>query len=457
MPIASVNPATGELLRTFFADDAATVDAKLASAAQGAHEWARTPISERATLLTRVADRLDARAEFLARLCTTEMGKPIQAARDEVAKCAAACRAYAQNAATFLAPEVVDGPLQSVHVSPLGVVLAVMPWNFPFWQVFRFAAPAIVAGNVALLKHASNVPQCALAIAAVFAEAGAPSGVFQTLLVEGAGVEALIADPRIAAVTLTGSEPAGRAVGAQAGHHLKKVVLELGGNDPFIVLASADVERAADVAVAARTVNSGQSCIAAKRFIVVDAVYDRFLTRFVAGMRALVVGDPMQPHTQIGPLATAAIRAEVAQQVEASVQAGARVLCGGIVPPGPGNYYPPTVLLDVPRACPAARDEIFGPVAAVFRVADAAAALELANDSRFGLGASVWTHDIREADAFAADLHVGMVFVNDLVASDVRFPFGGVRASGHGRELARHGLREFVNIKTVRMSRIAAV
>jgi succinate-semialdehyde dehydrogenase/glutarate-semialdehyde dehydrogenase len=463
MAITSVNPFSGLPLESFVADGGMVVEAKLAAAVRAFSHWSREPVQVRAALLERAAPSAGAaaavehRRESLARLCAAEMGKPVQAAREEVTKCAGGCRFYAAHAAAFLTPELVDGPQQAVWFEPLGVILAVMPWNFPFWQVFRFAAPAIAAGNTALLKHASNVPQCAASIQDVFTRAGAPAGLFQTLLIEGTAVEPLIADPRIAALTLTGSANAGRAVAARAGQQLKKVVLELGGSDPFVVLDSADVERAADTAVKARTVNNGQSCIAAKRFVVVDSVYDRFVTRFVEGMRSLRVGDPLRDDTELGPLATPAIRAEVAEQVAASVKAGARLVLGGVIPPGAGNFYPATVLVDVPRQCPAARDEIFGPVAAVFRVPDASAALALANDSSFGLAASVWTRDVEQAHFFARELVAGMVFVNDMVVSDVRFPFGGTRSSGFGRELGRHGMLEFVNIKTVRMTLGAAL
>jgi succinate-semialdehyde dehydrogenase/glutarate-semialdehyde dehydrogenase len=352
-------------------------------------------------------------------------------------------------------PEIVTASAEArdqICFEPLGVVLAVMPWNFPFWQVIRFAAPALVAGNVGLLKHASNVPQCALALEDLFRRAGAPEGVFQALLVGAEPVAALIADDRVAAVTVTGSEAAGRAIGAAAGAHLKKSVLELGGSDPFLVLPSADLDRAVATAVKARMVNTGQSCIAAKRFIVADAVYDRFAAAFSAAIGALVVGDPLDPRTQIGPLATAAIRDGVADQVARSVAAGARVLTGGRVLDGPGHYYAPTVLAEVPLTAPAACEEVFGPVAALFRVAGLDEAIALANATPFGLGAAAFTRDRQEAERLARELEAGSVFINGMVASDVRFPFGGVKRSGHGRELSLHGMREFVNVKTVRMT-----
>ena len=459
MPIATVNPATGQSIRAFAADTPDDIEHKLIRAAQAFVTWSHVPVAGRAALLTRVAAELESRSESLARLSTEEMGKPIGAAREEVAKCALVCRYYAEHGGNLLAAEPIGGAGQEVWYEPLGPVLAVMPWNFPFWQVFRFAAPALMAGNVGLLKHASNVPACARAIEELFVAAGAgteagfgvPAGVFQTLLVESAAVPGLIADARVAAVTLTGSEAAGRSVATLAGQHLKKVVLELGGSDPFIVLEDADPEHAADVAVKARTIGNGQSCIAAKRFIVVEAVHERFVARFVEGMRRLRLGDPAREDTELGPLATAAIRAEVAEQVTDSVRAGARIALGGVTPAGPGSFYPATVLLDVPHDCRVAREEVFAPVAPVFRVADSDAALALANDTTFGLGASVWTNQAREAARFARELQAGTVFVNGAVASDVRFPFGGIKRSGFGRELGSHGIREFVNIKTIRM------
>ncbi|MGQ0640792.1 MAG: NAD-dependent succinate-semialdehyde dehydrogenase [Gemmatimonadaceae bacterium] len=451
--IASVNPATGETLATFAPYTNAEVDARLALASQAHLDWRRTSVAERSRVLRRAAELLHAEQETHARLMTTEMGKLLRAAREEVAKCALALRYYADNAASFVAPEVIlDEPAQrgEVHYQPLGVVLAVMPWNFPFWQVMRFAAPALAAGNAGLLKHASNVPQCALALESLWERAGAPHGLFQTLLIESSRVEALIADARIAAVTLTGSEAAGRSVAASAGRAIKKTVLELGGSDPFIVTANADVPAAARAAVTARTINNGQSCIAAKRFFCVHAIADEFIDLFVAGMRALRSGNPLEPNTDLGPLATRAIRAELHAQVQLTVARGARCVIGGAPVEGPGFFYAPTVLQDVPNDSPAAMDELFGPVASLFRVADSDAAVTAANASKFGLGASVWTRNVEEAGRCADALACGTVFVNGIVASDPRFPFGGVKASGYGRELGVWGLREFVNIKTVR-------
>jgi succinate-semialdehyde dehydrogenase/glutarate-semialdehyde dehydrogenase len=448
MAIATINPATGETLRVFDALSVAELETRLERAAHAFHRWRLTPLAERASVVARAGAILDQHKDRFGRLMTLEMGKPLKAAVEEAAKCALACRYYAENASAFVAAQHVDR--DEVHYQPLGVVLAIMPWNFPFWQVIRFAAPALCAGNVGLLKHASNVPQCALALEELFREAGAPAGAFQSLLIGSDRVEQIIADHRVAAVTLTGSEPAGREVAATAGRNIKKTVLELGGSDPFIVMASADMDAAASVAVKARTINNGQSCIAAKRFIVDERVADEFTTRFVDRMRTLTVGDPMAADTDIGPLATRQIAEDLERQVAESVRRGARVLTGGKRLQGPGNYFEPTVLSDIPADSPAYRDELFGPVASIFRARDLDDAVRIANDTTFGLAAAAWTRDDAEADRFIRDLEVGTVFLNGMVASDPRFPFGGVKNSGYGRELGPWGLREFVNVKTVR-------
>jgi succinate-semialdehyde dehydrogenase/glutarate-semialdehyde dehydrogenase len=451
--IESINPATGESRRSYPELAGSALEEKIALAARFFPAWRRSTFAERAERLRRAAEILDGEKRRFGELMTDEMGKPITAAVAEAEKCARVCRFYAEEGERYLAPsEVETGARRSfVRFDPLGPVLAVMPWNFPFWQVFRFAAPALMAGNVGLLKHASNVPECALAIEEIFARAGFPAGAFQTLLVGSSRVEGLIQDARIAAVTLTGSEAAGQSVGRAAGGEIKKMVLELGGSDPFVVLPSADLASAARAAVKARTVNSGQSCIAAKRFIVHGAVGKEFRERFVAGMAGLRVGDPRDPETDVGPLATPSIRAEVAGQVARTVAAGARVLLGGAGLPGPGNFFAPTVLDDVPAGSPAADEEIFGPVAALFSAADLDDAIRIANRSRYGLGASAWTRDAAEQDRLAAEIDAGSVFINAAVQSDPRLPFGGIKRSGFGRELSREGIREFVNVKTVWM------
>ena len=452
--IASINPATGETLRTFEAATAAEIDACVARADAAWHSYRRTSFAERAGWLTAAAQILENEQDRLGRLMTLEMGKPIAAARAEAAKCALACRYYAEHGERLLADEAVDaGPGRAfIRYQPIGAVLAVMPWNFPFWQVFRFAAPALMAGNVGLLKHASNVPQCALAIEEIIRRAGFPADVFQTLLIGAAAVEGILNDRRVKAATLTGSEPAGIAVAAQAGRQIKKTVLELGGSDPFVVMPSADLDRAVKTAVQARILNNGQSCIAAKRFIVDARIADEFERRFVAGMAALRIGDPMDESTDVGPLATPAILEELESQVSRSVAMGATLLTGGHRLPRPGNFYAPTVLAGVPENAPAYREELFGPVAVMFRARDIDDAIRLANDTAFGLGASAWTADPADQQRFIDEIESGMVYVNAMVASDPRLPFGGVKRSGYGRELAAHGLREFVNIKTVKVA-----
>jgi succinate-semialdehyde dehydrogenase/glutarate-semialdehyde dehydrogenase len=451
MPIATINPATGQTLRTFAPISDAELDARLQRAADTFRRYRETPIADRARMMSRAAEILDSEKEKFGKLMVTEMGKPIKAGVEEAAKSAWGCRYYAENAARFLADEPVETSASQSFISyqPIGPVLAVMPWNFPFWQVFRFAAPALMAGNVGLLKHASNVPQCALAIEDIFRRAGFDQGCFQTLLIETEHVRRVIEDPRIAGVTLTGSTGAGGAVASVAGKVIKKTVLELGGSDPFVVMPSADLEAAIKTAVKARTINNGQSCIAAKRFIVHRSIADEFERQYVAGFEQLRVGDPMDPGVDIGPLATAQQVETVHQQVERSVAAGAKLLTGGRQLDCPGYYYAPTVLRDVTPDSPAYHDEVFGPVAILFRAKDLDDAIRLANDSPFGLGASAWTNDPGERARFISELEAGMVFINAMVASDPRVPFGGVKQSGYGRELAENGLREFVNIKTV--------
>jgi succinate-semialdehyde dehydrogenase/glutarate-semialdehyde dehydrogenase len=451
VPIQSINPANGDVLQTFTPLATDALLSKIALAQTAFDQYADIPLAHRALCMRKLANLLETETGELAALITAEMGKPITQSRAEILKCASVCRYYADHAARILAPEPIDIGANDAYVrwDPLGVILAVMPWNFPFWQVFRFLAPALMAGNVGLLKHASNVPQCALAIEALVRRAGFPRGTFQTLLVEASQVEMILADDRVAAVTLTGSEAAGRAIAAQAGWLIKKTVLELGGSDPFIVMPSADLALAVAAAVRARCINSGQSCIAAKRFLVADSIYDAFEKRFVAGMDAMKIGDPTRDDTEIGPLATPAQVDEVHAQVQAAIQAGGRALTGGERMVGKGNYYEPTVLAGVPRTTAVYREEIFGPVAMLFRARDIDEAIAIANDTQFGLGASVWTRSESEQRRFAAGLQCGAVFVNAIVASDPRLPFGGVKHSGYGRELSAAGMREFLNAKTV--------
>ncbi|WP_405697305.1 NADP-dependent succinic semialdehyde dehydrogenase [Streptomyces sp. NBC_01185] len=459
MPIATVNPANGETLRTFDALDEQETERRLAAAHRAFRGYRTTGFAERARLLNRAADLLDEDQRDIARTMTIEMGKPVKAARAEAAKCAKAMRWYAANAERLLADEHPDdtdvkdsGAARArVHYRPLGVVLAVMPWNFPLWQVMRFAAPALMAGNTGLLKHASNVPQTALYIEDLFTRAGFPAGCFQTLLIGSGAVEAVLRDPRVAAATLTGSEPAGRAVASVAGDEVKKTVLELGGSDPYLVLPSADVEKAAGTAVTARVQNNGQSCIAAKRFIVHADVYDAFAERFTAGMRALAVGDPLEESTDVGPLSSEQGRADLEELVEDALAQGATALCGGGRPEGldRGWFYEPTVLTGITPDMLIHREETFGPVATLYRVADLDEAVELANDTPFGLSSNVWTRDEGEMDRCVRDLEAGGVFFNGMTASHPALPFGGVKRSGYGRELAGHGIREFCNATTV--------
>ncbi len=454
MAIETVNPATGKTLKTFEPHTKEQVDEKLDKAIGAYSRHRLTSFDSRARCMRRAGDILVERKEELGHLMTIEMGKPIKAAIAEAEKCASACYYYADNAERMLAPRDVRtaGGKGAVYFQPIGPVLAVMPWNFPFWQVFRFVAPSIMAGNVGLLKHSSNVPQCALSIERILLDAGFPEGVFQTLLVGSGEVAALIADARVAAVTLTGSEGAGRSVGEAAGRALKKTVLELGGSDPFIVMPGADLASAAKTAVTARMINNGQSCIAAKRFIVHEAVYDEFLEPFVNGVKAVRVGDPAEIATELGPLATAPIRDELAQQVEKTLSLGARALCGAKKIERAGFYYEPTVLVDIPDGSPADEEELFGPVASVWKARDVDHAIDIANSSRFGLGASVWTENPAERARFIRDVQSGLVFINGMVASEPALPFGGVKDSGYGRELGDFGIMEFVNIKSVKIA-----
>ncbi|WP_405466625.1 NADP-dependent succinic semialdehyde dehydrogenase [Streptomyces jietaisiensis] len=457
MPLATVNPATGETLRTFDALDAEEVERRLGAAEAAFRTHRTTSFAERARLLRAAADLLEADEREIAEVMTTEMGKPVTQARAEAAKCVKAMRWYADHAEGLLADEepaeadVKDSGASRAFVRyrPLGPVLAVMPWNFPLWQVIRFAAPALMAGNVGLLKHASNVPQTALYLEELFRRAGYPEGCFQTLLIGSKEVEGVLRDPRVVAATLTGSEPAGRSVAAVAGDEIKKTVLELGGSDPFVVMPSADLDRAAEVAVTARVQNNGQSCIAAKRFIVHTDVYDAFAQRFTAAMKALKVGDPMDEETQVGPVASERGRADLEELVEDAVEHGATVLCGGERPDGPGWYYPPTVLADITPGMRVHHEETFGPVATLYRAADLDEAVAIANDSPFGLSSNVWTREEADVDRFVRDLEAGAVYVNGMTASHPAFPFGGIKRSGYGRELSGHGIREFCNITAV--------
>ncbi|SCG76319.1 NADP-dependent succinic semialdehyde dehydrogenase [Micromonospora inositola] len=454
MPIATTNPATGQVLKTYDPMSDEQIDAAIERSDLAFRELHRTTVAQRARWMNAAADLLDAERDDTARLMTTEMGKTYAAAKAEVTKCATACRFYAANAERMLADELADaGAVKAkrafVRYQPLGPVLAVMPWNFPLWQVIRFAAPALMAGNTGLLKHASNVPQTALYLEDVLRRAGFPEGAFTTLLVGSDAVDRILSDPRVRAATLTGSEGAGRSIAQIAGRELKKTVLELGGSDPFVVMPSADLDRAAEVATTARCQNNGQSCIAAKRFIVHTDVFDAFADKFAANMAALKVGDPMDESTDVGPLASEHGRGEVDAQVRDAIDQGATVLCGGEQPAGDGWYYPPTVVTDLTPQMRMWSEEVFGPVAGLYRVASYEEAIEVANGTKFGLGSNAWTTDPAEQERFATDLDAGNVFLNGMTTSFPELPFGGVRNSGYGRELSAVGMREFCNTKTV--------
>ena len=452
MAIATINPATGETLKTFTLLTDAEIEDKLALADKTFKSYRHTTFEQRSQWLNKAAEMLEQDSLKYAQIMTTEMGKTLQSAIAEAQKCAKVCRFYAEKAPEFLADISIASDASQSYVSyqPLGTILAVMPWNFPFWQVFRFAAPALMAGNVGVLKHASNVPQCALAIESILSQAGFPEGAFQTLLIGANQVKSIIKDNRVKAATLTGSEPAGAALASAAGQQIKKVVLELGGSDPFIVLESADLEEAVATAVKARMLNNGQSCIAAKRFIVAESISDRFKEKLIEQFKALTIGDPMEKDTDIGPLATDSIRSELDEQVKAAVQQGAKVLIGGeSIGDRSGNYYQPTILTDIPVDSSIAQEEFFGPVALLFTVKDIDEAIALANNIPFGLGGSAWTNNSEEIEHLTRDIEAGAVFINGMVKSDPRLPFGGIKRSGYGRELSSEGIHEFVNIKTV--------
>ncbi|MEV0390027.1 NADP-dependent succinic semialdehyde dehydrogenase [Nonomuraea sp. NPDC050643] len=455
MAIATINPATGETVKTFEELSEAEVQQKIGLAYERWRTYRTTSFEERAECMRAAADLFEKEADLSAELMTTEMGKTLTAARGEALKCAHGMRYYADHAAEFLADEPLADPSQVGarralgRYQPLGPVLAVMPWNFPMWQVMRFAAPALMAGNVGLLKHASNVPQCALYLQDVFRRGGFPDGCFQTLLISSRRVEQILRDPRVVAATLTGSEPAGRSVAAICGDEVKHTVMELGGSDPFVVMPSADLDRAAATAVEARVQNNGQSCIAAKRFIVHADVFDAFAQRFVSRMRELKVGDPFEASTDVGPVATEQGRADIEELVDDAVSAGATVLCGGRRTDGPGWFYPPTVITDITRDMRIYLEEVFGPVASLYRAADIEEALEIANATTFGLGSNAWTDDEAEQERFISDLEAGQVFINGKTVSYPELPFGGIKRSGYGRELSAHGIREFCNLKTV--------
>jgi len=451
VPIATINPATGKLVKRFDALTDAQLEEKICRAHRTFPVFRKLSFAQRGQMMRNAAEILEAEKSELGRMMTLEMGKTLRSAVDEALKCAWACRFYADNAERFLADEVIETTATKsfVRYQPLGVVLAIMPWNFPFWQVFRFIAPCLMAGNVGLLKHASNVPQCALKIEEILLRAEFPEDAFQSLLIGSARVDAILADDRIAAATLTGSEGAGEKVGAGAAGRIKKVVLELGGSDPFIVMPSANLDDAIATGVKSRILNNGQACINAKRFILAEPIADAFERGFVEKMNALKLGDPFEEQTDLGPLSTADAVESLHLQVQKTIDAGAKLLTGGMPVQRPGNYYLPTVLANIPENAPAYSEELFGPVASLFRVNDVDAAIQLANNSRFGLGASAWTNDPGEQERFTNELEAGMVFINQMVASDPRMPFGGVKRSGYGRELSVHGIREFTNIKTV--------
>jgi succinate-semialdehyde dehydrogenase/glutarate-semialdehyde dehydrogenase len=451
MAIATINPATGQTIKTFDALTDAQVDQKITRAAEVFKTFHKLSFAERAKWMLKAGEILEADKESLGRLMTLEMGKTYRSAVDEAAKCAWVCRYYAENAERFLADEIIETPASKsfIRYQPMGIVLVVMPWNYPLWQVFRFIAPGLMAGNVGLLKHASNVPQSALKIEEILLRAGFPEGAFQTLLIGASKVDRILADPRVAAATLTGSEGAGIEIGSGAGRRIKKVVLELGGSDPFIVMPSSNLDEAVTVGVKARVANNGQSCIAAKRFIVAEQIADQFERAFVSKMEQLKLGDPMDEKTDVGPLANVDAVTSLHADVRKTIEAGAKVLTGGKPADMPGSFYLPTVLTNIPKNSPAYGEELFGPVASIFRVKDAAEAIRVANDTRFGLGASAWTNDKIEQELFINELEAGMVFINQMVASDPRVPFGGVKRSGVGRELSTYGIREFANVKSV--------
>lgn len=450
MTIQSINPATGEVVETYEEWDPRQTSDVLGNVAAAWDSWSETPFGERSAILHRAAAILTSRRCELAELMATEMGKPVTQGQLEIDKSALICAYYADNAAGHLAPETVEnvGSQAFVSYEPLGTVLAVMPWNFPFWQVFRIAAPTLMAGNTMVLKHASNVSACALIIEAILREAGLPENVFRTLLIDVGQVESVLAHPSVAGVCLTGSDVAGRSVAALAGSHLKRSVMELGGSDPFVVLSDADLDKAARVAACSRCKNTGQACIAAKRFIVMDEVYDAFVSRLRKGMAAVRMGDPMHPETVMGPMASEGLRTKLQDQVDRCVQAGGRLIMGGSIPEGPGMFYSPTIITDVSPAAPVVQEELFGPVALIFRVSSEQEAIELANDTPYGLGGSIWTADIGKGLELAGRIKAGSVFVNALVSSTPLLPFGGIKNSGYGRELSAWGIREFVNVKT---------